>query len=283
MENNSPLRKSDPRPEVIPEKPYMLTSQGELFQFQVVMPKMDHYTGGKKNMVFHFSRQSRLNLLKLIAALDWDALGQPLFITLTYPNECLPLDAYEVNLQRWRFQRYVEQYLGETVPSLWRIEWKPRLSGAKKNYLYPHLHLLSFTPKYLPHGDVREWWQKSIRTSLYVRTDVQRAIKGTNGGFYVAKYASKDSSSLVHAAYLSSAFPGRSWGIMRKELLVYKSRLQVRLAPKDIPWDELGTVTDKMGNDRPFQNASFTLFGTVAIRVAKHLMADVLDDGFGSH
>jgi hypothetical protein len=277
MRNNSPIAKPTEPDEVIPDSPYKLSLQGDLFRLQVILPKMDHYSGGKKSMVFHFSRQSRLNLLKIIAAVDWPKMDVPLFITLTYRDDCFPVDARQMGIERWRFQRYAEQYLKKTVPTLWRIEWKPRQSGSKKGYLCPHYHLLMFTPAFLPAELVKEWWQKALCTDMYVRTDVQRASSGQNGGYYVAKYASKDSSSLVHAAYLNTAHAGRTWGIMRKELMAYHSRVVVRKRADDFGPEQLGRALNALGIPRPYWSSAFTLFGTQARSAAIYLMHDALE------
>lgn len=237
-----------------------------------------HHQGGKKMQVSYFSRKSRLNLLKILARVDFEKMGRPLFITLTYPPEILPRTAREMSQHRYEFFRYLEQYEGKHLCSLWRIEWKERKTGDKKNYIYPHFHLLIFNVPFIRKERINEFWKRAINHVGYLRTDVQKAQRTHKAAFYCAKYASKDSSSLVHGAYLNNKIDGRVWGIVRKNLLVFCTHVLVRSSTLFIAEERLDAFKRAFGPAIPFNNAAFTVFGEDAARIWSILFDEEIDN-----
>lgn len=256
---------------------YTASLCGELFSYKLEREPCIHHQGGKKMQISYFSAKSRLNLLKILARVDWQKMGRPLFITLTYPNEILPRTAREMSQHRYEFFRYLENFEGKQICSLWRIEWKERQTGAMKNFIYPHYHLLIFNVPFIRHQRINEFWTRAINSPVHVRTDVQKAQRTQKAAFYCAKYASKDSSSLVHAAYLNNKLNGRVWGIVRKNLLTMCSPVTIRSSTLFIAEERLREFKRVFGDAMPFNNESFTCFGEDSLKIWHILFEQCLD------
>lgn len=166
-----------------------------------------------------FSQGSRFRLLKKIARIDWSKLPQGLFVTLTYPDAQAKVETKTATMHRHHWIRYMENYLCEHIPILWRKEQQVRKSGIYKGIHVQHYHLCVFTGKTLPHKLVRDWWRRTIKAEGPLATDVKRMDSGEHAAFYLAKYLSKrqEVPSLDYAAYLTK--PGRAWGFHRENLI----------------------------------------------------------------
>lgn len=172
-----------------------------------------------KRRISIFSKASRLRLFKLLAALDFTKLDYPVFISLTYPDEVLPLSYVRRRQQRFLFVRSMEAYLDKQITGLWRTEWERRQSGQHKGQWCPHLHLLLWPVVWLPMSYVNEEWKRILDYGGYLRTEIKRPRNRKQVGYYVAKYMSKPSdSSLVYAAQLNTV-DGRHWGKHRAKMM----------------------------------------------------------------
>lgn len=80
-----------------------------------------------------FSRQSRRRLLYLLASIDQQASGLPLFVTLTHPGKDWEGYAEEMKRHLDNFHRWLS-YRHPEASAFWRLEMQKR--GA------PHFHLL---------------------------------------------------------------------------------------------------------------------------------------------
>jgi len=218
-----------------------------------------------------FSPGSRFRLLKKIATIDWDKLPQGLFVTLTYPDKLASAETKTTTMHRHHWIRYMEKYLCEKVPILWRKEQQRRKSGDHVGLHVQHYHLCIFTDKLLPHELVRDWWRRTIKAVGPLATDVKRMDSGEHAAFYLAKYLSKreSSPSLDYVSYLTK--PGRAWGFHRPQLLPYHptdSFVGLTEEQYEAILDETRPLWSD-GSARTWQ--SFTLLGQQAEEAAKKI------------
>lgn len=173
----------------------------------------------RRTKIVDFSSKSRMRLLKLIARIDWLAIGQVPFITLTYPDERKDIPTYMRTAQRWAVHNRIEEWAGRQIPQLWRVEWKPRLSGACKGDIACHIHIAPIGLKRIPWQVIRKAWANAVHWKNPV-TDI-RSRKGRRAARYAAKYAAKQSeiSSLDYVPYLEFPPEGRCWGLTREKLV----------------------------------------------------------------
>src|SRR6266496_5838487 len=113
---------------------------GDLLEITYVDANKEYRLPGKRAQVGVFTPSARFRMLKLVAQVNWSNVGNALFISLTYPDSRSRKNAYERNMDRHRFFRSMENYLGREVGSLWRVEWKRRLSGKRKGKWECHFH-----------------------------------------------------------------------------------------------------------------------------------------------
>lgn len=176
-------------------------------------PKMSG--GGRRGRISTFTAQSRMRMFKMTATIDWTAARTGVFITLTFPDACLPMLASERMRALWEFFRRLETYLGHQVSALWRVEWLPRESGRFKGQAMPHFHLIVFDVRYFPYNVCNWTWKEVLGRECweYTRTECERLSNERQHGAYIAKYAAKLPSSLVSVAY--SRIDGKHWGYYR--------------------------------------------------------------------
>jgi hypothetical protein len=95
--------------------------------------------GGRRGCVSEFSWASRRRLLKRIAAINWQVLGDRWFVTLTYQGAGFPTDMRDAkaHLKAWR-KRYEARY-GKIDVAVWKMEFQAR--GAV------HFHLMIRQPQ----------------------------------------------------------------------------------------------------------------------------------------
>jgi hypothetical protein len=227
--------------------------QGECLVWKV---RRKHYIPdgiNKRGNVKDFSRASRLRLMRVFARLDWEENMPYLFMTLTYPDTTLLKDRWvelsreqrydeerykdveylRITAHRWVFWRYLENYLGEKCAGIWRIEWKPRLSGPLERRPMPHLHILLCKTRYVPWQEVRWAWMNTIG-ERFVNVDVRGCYDREIVVTYLSKYLGKvEDGTLEDDAYLDSIPPGRAWGVMRKNLLVQEEKFMGRYFETD--------------------------------------------------
>lgn len=217
--------------------------------------------GAKRGSINSFSRASRLRQLKLVARIDWSRATDGLFISLTYPTGKEIQSARARNIHLHRFRMYMENYLGREIPLLWRVEWEPRKSGPNAGTWAAHIHIITFTGKFIHHRIVRHWW----RTILQHRGDLSTDIDALNGkkkfGIYVAKYTAKPppASSLDYAAYPKTE--GRHWGTLRRKKIPLCRRVMFReITPRMVM--HLQQFASALLDDyRPQYDRGFSLLG----------------------
>jgi hypothetical protein len=254
-----------------------ITFQGTMLKWRMLEGQTKLPLMKGRGKVNEFSKASRLRLLKYIATVDWEKLGRGLFLTLTYPNEILRCSAKQLNLDRYLIHRSMEMYEGRHLPAIWRIEWKPRLSGDKINYLYPHWHMLIFGTDHIPIDQLCNWWQNHIGSREKPVIWIVQSGSNDHAAKYVAKYASKLSPSLDNAAYLNSVAGGRQWGILRKKDIPLCEEIRIRLrCCREVSALRSMLVEGIEGIKRE-NNTGFTVFGEKAKMVAEYLFGIPLD------
>jgi len=216
-------------------------------------------------------------MLKTLARVDWDAVGPSLFVTLTYPDECIRETIAERTRDRSLFWKGIENYLGRKVAAFWRLEWKRRLSGSRKGEWCPHLHLIVLNVAFIACGDLRAIWRNVVAAENSLATDVQKISGAKSVAKYVSKYCAKlpESLSLDIVSYLN--VKGRHWGILRRNLVPWHERHVFRVselrhqrllenaAAMVIPW----FVRDS--------GEGFSLFGPIAEKVIAEICRTDLD------
>jgi len=216
----------NPSPLSLPYGPmpplFTVTSQGRLLTVK--------YRGRGKHPVKTvgstcqgFGRASRMAQMAFLNTLDVPKCEPCLFITLTIPDEKLQ-DADE-KLVQWRsdFWRRMEARVGKTA-AMWRIEFKPRLSGLYPGVLFPHYHFMVFNCKFICMNYVNEQWGKVIGWKQYLRTETKGMENWQQTCYYVSKYLAKVEDcvgSLVIGVNLNK---GKKWGVLRKKLVPICSR-----------------------------------------------------------
>lgn len=206
------------------QEPKQNTSQrinfcGKYIRFKSYWNFSKSYKTANRGNITEFTHSSRMRILKVFAQVDFEKIRNAIFVTLTYPDECVELEYKKRTNQRSQFFREVEKYLGRKIPIVWRVEWVERKSGQKEGQVVPHIHLLILGVRFLPWQLIRKWWKRIIGWEGYVRTDVRKASSPRECAKYVAKYLAKapDSSSLVEKLHISTT--GRFWSITRRKLV----------------------------------------------------------------
>jgi hypothetical protein len=233
--------------------------------------------GRTRGIVNGLSRQSRMRLLRLNCRVNWFACFPCLFATLTYPDTHLVDRPKERSLHRFLFHRRLESYLGRKISCLWRIEWKPRLSGIFEGYLEAHLHLILPTVPRIPWQDFRGMWNKSIGHEGYVHTWLRQCDTPEGVAKYLSKYVAKF-DSLVYRTYRNNAVtPGRAWGVLRPQLLP-KHPLRLYRGMTGTEVEFVRAMRRQFGGDECFEwQGGFTIFGKdVADQIADVFNIDLV-------
>lgn len=165
----------------------------------------------KRGVIFGFSRGSRIRLMRKLHIIDYEKMGVPLFLTLTYPGH------WEKDFQVWKdhFDRFcIELDIWEPDSCLiWKIE--PQQRGA------PHFHCLVFGAKRLDTQEGRDWvsktWYRIVGSGddrhLRAGTRVEHCKSVKFLLRYLVKYIGK-------AAAYDLRF-GRIWGLRGRRKLEY--------------------------------------------------------------
>lgn len=240
-----------------------ITLSGKLLTVKILKPPSKCPCSKGRSQVTTFSKASRLRILKLLARIDFTKAEPALFVTLTFPDRETQYTRKELNTYRYLFLRYTEKELGRKVSGIWRIEWKERKTGISVGEERPHFHLMLFDVRWIDRSKINSFWQKSIGTNSYVRTEVQRMRSEKECGSYVAKYCAKvEDSSLVNAAYLNNRESGRHWGIHRKNLLPLHPERTARMATGPLE-EELRKIAGERFPHVLRERCSFTLMGNI--------------------
>ncbi len=171
--------------------------------------------GGVRGKVNSFSKQSRLRLMKLVAALRQDEL--PIFITLTYPAEW-PADPLEWKRHLKNFLERMNRKFSGRLAILWKLE--PQQRGA------PHYHMfvygLNAYYQTLGWKEMLKWvsqnWYEVVGSGdeLHHRagTRVEKLRSKRGAMFYASKYLTKEDEGIW-----ADLDVGRYWGVFFRDNL----------------------------------------------------------------
>jgi len=216
-------------------------------------------------------------MLRVINQIDWTKATPAVFITLTYPDEYGDRTKEQRNQDRHVFFRAMEKHLNKKVGALWRIEWKARKSGVLLGTIQPHVHMLVFGVRFIPHQEVRKWWRCALTARGHLATDIRRIRSGKKAVVYVSKYCAKAPpiSSLDIAPYLNTT--GRHWGLHRKVLLPYAEKVIIENPDEvEINWLE-NLAANKLRDFERGKRIGFSLFGDEVKDVAANIIARHVD------
>lgn len=187
-----------------------------------------------KQSITEWSRQSRANMVRVVASLDMTVLdslpGFPAMVTLTLPGSWAVVapdaSTFKGYFEEWR-RRYRHTY-GTPFRGLWKLEFQRR--GA------PHLHLYMVVPS----GDFRTWcsqtWadivnhpdpvERAKHARAGTRVDVMKGARASDPrrlAVYFGKHSApggesdKEYQHKVPELWVNSGGPGRFWGYIGLE------------------------------------------------------------------
>ena len=171
----------------------------------------------KRGEISGFSESSRSRLLRMVACLNKEDIGLPLFITLTYP------EIYPSNPEIWKdhlhnFRRELQRQW-EGMAAIWRLE--PQERGA------PHYHLMVWGCEGLLKRKSwlsRKWFEvvgSGDLNHLKAGTSVEPAKRWRGVRSYVSKYLAKIEKGGKKQVF---DYPvGRYWGVWNKPGLRIKT------------------------------------------------------------
>lgn len=199
--------------EVVPKR--VIVAKGTRRTLRVIVPSYTHRRRGVRGKIKHFSAQARMRMLKTINGIDWEHVGKSAFLTVGYPDQCLPRELYDRRTDRQLLQRWIEHEIGRRICGCFRWEYVPRKTGQLIGQVHPHLHMLIFDLPYVPYRKLRMFWQSRIGSTQHCQIKVRYAKKKQVVGMYIAKYAAKmhDQRILDIDSYRDNL--GRSYGWMR--------------------------------------------------------------------
>ncbi len=249
-----------------------VTIQGKFVEIKGLRPHGNPPPPGTRKPITEFSRKARLRLLKLIAKIDWSRLPHGMFITLTYPDECLPFSIRQATMQRSHFIRKLEKHLTGKVPILWRKELKDRQSGRHRGKLVSHWHLSVFSDKRIDAAVMNDWWRKEIKWPWEIQCHWRPLDSGEHAAFYLAKYLSKQVQEVLLDYQPNLTNPGRAYGITRKTLLPMHEITYMEEIPP-LQWAEIMGEAERIWNDESFASlTNFTMLGVSAMDMAKKII-----------
>lgn len=258
---------------------YEIRLQGQLLTWKDRSKAMPPDTGKCRGRVYGFSRDSRLRMMKTIATIDWEKAKPVLFLTVTYPDECGEQTNKTVGVHRAVLWRYIEKYLKKQTCCIWRIEWKPRLSGVYESELMPHLHFLILNTRWIDKDDVKVMWGKAINYDGIPVTWIEEADEEDTTAFYVAKYCEKAGLSVLDNAAYHNTPSGRQWGILRKELVPFCPEYKVIVPVCQLIDDIKDVATSGWVSTKIAGFSSFTLFGRRATETGEKIFGKDETDG----
>lgn len=162
-----------------------------------------------------------LNMIKV------EALVSAWFVTLTYP------DVFPRVPAKWKrdrdafLKRLRRKYPG--MASVWRLEWKPRKSGARKGQLAPHLHLLILQTPDLDTNWLCDAWHEVVGTDDAQHLEHGASAERVRSRRGVMAYASK---AMCGESASPPSWTGRVWGVAGRQ------NLPIEVVTEEVAWSE---------------------------------------------
>lgn len=229
--------------------------------------------------VTSFSRASRKRMLTRVAQINWKKVKCGLFITLTWPDERWYDWRRLKNQARSQFLRDLEYLLDRKINALWRIEWKPRLSGRYTGKYLPHFHLIVPNVRFIHKDKIKSLWTGAVGASDEIITWIDRLENKKKHSIYIAKYCAKVPGSDVLDNVTKLNMKGRHWGTHRPELLPVHTTVEFN----DLPLEVVALLRGRAQLVLPWYDAAkdkgFSVFGQFGKSFAKSASELVLDAG----
>ena len=195
-------------PFIEPTRTYSVKVAGSVVQLETSFYGGANVRATPRGDITGFSSASRRRLFKFCAAVNWDALPNSYFVTLTYPGE-YPTDGLRVKRDLDTFRKaWSREY--HDLRAVWKLEFQGR--GA------PHFHLAITGGEDIEQ--VKAWtsnaWYRIVGSGdlrhLEAGTQVQ-SLQG-NPAAYFAGYVglSKGSKEYQHKVPDNYENVGRFWG-----------------------------------------------------------------------
>jgi hypothetical protein len=178
--------------------------------------------GGPRGEIVGMSQDSSRRLRERLMRVDWQCMldgnagarKRLLFVTLTMPGDCSEYQDWKEWKRKLKafVQRLRDRELLEG--GVWRLELRPRLSGASKGEIAPHFHLVLYLRRPVALGEMQAWvsraWYEIVGSGQedHLKAGTQCiACFGPVGKLvnYLAKYLVKTD--------LERRPAGRTWGL----------------------------------------------------------------------
>lgn len=229
-----------------------------------------------------FSYQSRMRMIKMVNMVDWKSVPGTMFLTLTFPDECVT-NGLDIERQRAEFFRRVFREYGHWAV-LWRVEWEPRKTGEHTGQFFPHLHMLIPGAPFMRVELLREEWQKVLKTERSVQIYAKWIVDTRQVMYYVSKYVAKvhniDELGMLDVLTYSRIC-GRHWGILKRGLMPWAAVVTMKTTDMRV-LRQLHDEAKRHWAGVPDNEATgFTVFTEDAyemIERAKKLDADIWDE-----
>lgn len=224
---------------------------------------------GKRGMIRGFSNQARLRMLRFGHTINWETKVRKLFITLTYPDEVMPTRREELSNHKYLFIRAIETILAHRISGIWRLEWKPRLTGMHEGQIVPHWHLILFDIGYISYTTIRLAWKRIVGSEKEPSMRFEKIGDSPKAMGYISKYVAKATpfTNLDKDTYLNRT--GRHYGYVRKSLIPrYEVRYSTQLAENHV-WTLLEYLAPYFEWVNPNDPKGFALFGKHADELEK--------------
>lgn len=193
--------------------------QGKRFSVKFSTEAQEPINKKPRGPITCFSRKARAARLRRIAEIDWKAAGESALVTLTYPDDQANHTMQERKDHRYLINRYICYCAGRNLGCLWRVEWKPRLTGKFVGRMLPHMHLLYLGHHNIGEENVREVWMRTIGAKQFTQVDVASVSIGDMVSVYAAKYCSKEANATDLDNVPKRNRTGRHAGELRRNLI----------------------------------------------------------------
>lgn len=192
-----------------------------------------------RGQIREFSARSRRALMNRMNEINREKAPLPSFVTLTYPDEVLPVSAKRFARDMNTLRAAWERRFGKT-PLIWRKEGVRRKSGSHVGELVPHVHMLPFGVE--PTEENRDWitdtwvritggkgqpWERKQRAMLAHMDTWSMMYSWRQVMAYVSKYCAKISDEDA---------TGRCWAVWNLK------NLPREIKEEEIPQDAFHAV-----------------------------------------
>ena len=194
--------------------------------------------GGLRGQVLGFSDDSRRRLGLLFASLPEDAIRHSNFITLTLPDEVLPMSGQTFKKLLDTFgKRFLRRFPSAAL--IWKMEPQTRKSGELVGKVVPHLHLIAIGDTGTV-ADLRVWaaenWYQVVGSGLHKHLKAGTQVIQAYGtarsiAWYVSKYAGKPIEDALAREF---GWSGRYWGVIGRANLPEAPEAAISLRGREV-------------------------------------------------